>query len=156
VKTTNYSIRLDPEIKIKAEKTFSEYSLNLSEAINLVFRFVFRFVFCYFTYQYFTYQYSTYQYFTCQYFTYRYFTYSWKIDNFVLYWQKRFFFITSYVEVVVSNWRYTERASIVVCRRVLKDACVGEVVCGIYCALLAISCGFGFGDIWISQDRFAC
>ena len=35
MKTTNYSIRLDPEIKTKAEKTFSEFGLNLSEAINV-------------------------------------------------------------------------------------------------------------------------
>jgi len=35
MKTTNYSIRLDPDIKAKAEKTFSEFGLNLSEAINV-------------------------------------------------------------------------------------------------------------------------
>ena len=35
MKTTNYSIRLDPDIKNKAEKTFSEFGLNLSEAINV-------------------------------------------------------------------------------------------------------------------------
>ena len=35
MKTTNYSIRLDPEIKTKAEKTFAEFGLNLSEAINV-------------------------------------------------------------------------------------------------------------------------
>jgi len=35
MKTTNYNIRLDPEIKIKAEKTFAVYGLNLSEAINV-------------------------------------------------------------------------------------------------------------------------
>lgn len=35
MKTTNYNIRLDPTIKIKAEKTFAEFGLNLSEAINV-------------------------------------------------------------------------------------------------------------------------
>jgi len=35
MKTVNYSIRLDPDIKLKAEKTFSEFGLNLSEAINI-------------------------------------------------------------------------------------------------------------------------
>ena len=35
MKTANYNIRLDPEIKAKAEKTFSEFGLNLSEAINV-------------------------------------------------------------------------------------------------------------------------
>ena len=35
MKTTNYSIRLDPDIKAKAEKTYSEFGLNLSEAINV-------------------------------------------------------------------------------------------------------------------------
>jgi len=35
MKTTSYSIRLDPEIKAKAESTFSEFGLNLSEAINV-------------------------------------------------------------------------------------------------------------------------
>jgi len=35
MKTTNYSIRLDPEIKATAEKTFAIFGLNLSEAINV-------------------------------------------------------------------------------------------------------------------------
>jgi len=35
VKTTNYNIRLDPIIKLKAEDTFSAFGLNLSEAINV-------------------------------------------------------------------------------------------------------------------------
>jgi len=35
MKTTNYNIRLDPVIKAKAEKTFAEFGLNLSEAINV-------------------------------------------------------------------------------------------------------------------------
>jgi DNA-damage-inducible protein J len=35
MKTTNYSIRLDPDIKAKAEKTYAELGLNLSEAINV-------------------------------------------------------------------------------------------------------------------------
>ena len=35
MKTANYNIRLDPEIKAKAEETFSEFGLNLSEAINV-------------------------------------------------------------------------------------------------------------------------
>ena len=35
MKTANYNIRLDPEIKIKAEKTFAVFGLNLSEAINV-------------------------------------------------------------------------------------------------------------------------
>jgi len=35
MKTTNYSIRLDPDIKAKAEATFSEFGLNLSDAINV-------------------------------------------------------------------------------------------------------------------------
>ena len=35
IKTTNYNIRIDPDIKAKAEKTFSEFGLNLSEAINV-------------------------------------------------------------------------------------------------------------------------
>jgi len=35
MKTTNYNIRLDPDIKIKAEETFAEFGLNLSEAINV-------------------------------------------------------------------------------------------------------------------------
>ncbi|MCL2674262.1 MAG: type II toxin-antitoxin system RelB/DinJ family antitoxin [Defluviitaleaceae bacterium] len=35
MKTANYNIRLDPEVKAKAEETFSEFGLNLSEAINV-------------------------------------------------------------------------------------------------------------------------
>ena len=35
MKTTNYNIRLDPVIKMKAEETFAEFGLNLSEAINV-------------------------------------------------------------------------------------------------------------------------
>ena len=35
MKTANYNIRLDPEIKAKAEKTFAVFGLNLSEAINV-------------------------------------------------------------------------------------------------------------------------
>jgi DNA-damage-inducible protein J len=35
MKTANYNIRLDPVIKSKAEKTFAEFGLNLSEAINV-------------------------------------------------------------------------------------------------------------------------
>ena len=35
MKTTNYNIRLDPVIKSKAEETFAEFGLNLSEAINV-------------------------------------------------------------------------------------------------------------------------
>ena len=35
MKSTNYSIRLDPDIKAKAEKTFAEFGLNLSEAITV-------------------------------------------------------------------------------------------------------------------------
>jgi DNA-damage-inducible protein J len=35
MKTANYNIRLDPVIKTKAEKTFAEFGLNLSEAINV-------------------------------------------------------------------------------------------------------------------------
>jgi DNA-damage-inducible protein J len=35
MKTTNYNIRLDPIIKSKAEDTFAEFGLNLSEAINV-------------------------------------------------------------------------------------------------------------------------
>jgi len=35
MKTTNYNIRLNPVIKDKAEKTFAEFGLNLSEAINV-------------------------------------------------------------------------------------------------------------------------
>lgn len=35
MKTSNYNIRLDPVIKLKAEETFAEFGLNLSEAINV-------------------------------------------------------------------------------------------------------------------------
>jgi DNA-damage-inducible protein J len=35
MKTANYNIRLDPVIKTKAEETFAEFGLNLSEAINV-------------------------------------------------------------------------------------------------------------------------
>ena len=35
MKTANYNIRLDPTIKAKAEETFAEFGLNLSEAINV-------------------------------------------------------------------------------------------------------------------------
>ena len=35
MKTTNYNIRLNPMIKTKAEETFAEFGLNLSEAINV-------------------------------------------------------------------------------------------------------------------------
>jgi len=35
MKTANYNIRLDPVIKTKAEETFGEFGLNLSEAINV-------------------------------------------------------------------------------------------------------------------------
>jgi DNA-damage-inducible protein J len=35
MKTANYNIRLDPVIKSKAEETFAEFGLNLSEAINV-------------------------------------------------------------------------------------------------------------------------
>lgn len=35
MKTANYNIRLDPAIKAKAEETYAEFGLNLSEAINV-------------------------------------------------------------------------------------------------------------------------
>jgi len=35
MKTSNYNIRLDPAIKTQAEKTYAEFGLNLSEAINV-------------------------------------------------------------------------------------------------------------------------
>lgn len=35
MKTSNYNIRLDPNIKAQAEATFAEFGLNLSEAINV-------------------------------------------------------------------------------------------------------------------------
>jgi len=35
MKTANYNIRLDPIVKAKAEETYAEFGLNLSEAINV-------------------------------------------------------------------------------------------------------------------------
>ena len=35
MKTTNYNIRLDPDVKAQAEKTFAVFGLNLSEGINV-------------------------------------------------------------------------------------------------------------------------
>jgi len=35
MKSTNYNIRLNPDVKSQAEKTFAEFGLNLSEAINV-------------------------------------------------------------------------------------------------------------------------
>ena len=35
MKSANYNIRLDPIIKAKAEETYAEFGLNLSEAINV-------------------------------------------------------------------------------------------------------------------------
>jgi len=35
MKTTNYNVRLNPEIKMKAEETFALFGMNLSEAINI-------------------------------------------------------------------------------------------------------------------------
>ncbi|MDR1100859.1 MAG: type II toxin-antitoxin system RelB/DinJ family antitoxin [Clostridiales bacterium] len=35
MKTTNYNVRINPEIKAKAEETFAAFGLNLSEAINI-------------------------------------------------------------------------------------------------------------------------
>jgi DNA-damage-inducible protein J len=35
MKTANYNIRLDPTVKTKAEETFAEFGLNLSETINV-------------------------------------------------------------------------------------------------------------------------
>ena len=35
MKTTNYSLRLDPAVKANAEETFRDLGLNLSEAINV-------------------------------------------------------------------------------------------------------------------------
>ncbi|MDR3270541.1 MAG: type II toxin-antitoxin system RelB/DinJ family antitoxin [Peptococcaceae bacterium] len=35
MKTTNYNIRVNPEIKKQAEQTFAAFGLNLSEAINI-------------------------------------------------------------------------------------------------------------------------
>ena len=35
METTNYHISLDPEIKTEAEKTFAEFGLKLSDAINV-------------------------------------------------------------------------------------------------------------------------
>jgi DNA-damage-inducible protein J len=35
MKTAHYNIRLDPAVKAKAEETYAEFGLNLSEAINV-------------------------------------------------------------------------------------------------------------------------
>ena len=35
MKTANYNIRINPEIKQKAEKTFAAFGMNLSEAISI-------------------------------------------------------------------------------------------------------------------------
>ena len=35
MKTANYNIRLAPDVKAKAEETYAEFGLNLSEAINV-------------------------------------------------------------------------------------------------------------------------
>jgi len=35
METTNYTMQLDPEIKAKAESTFSQFGLKLSDAINV-------------------------------------------------------------------------------------------------------------------------
>ena len=35
MKSANYNIRLDPIVKTKAEETYAEFGLNLSEAINV-------------------------------------------------------------------------------------------------------------------------
>ena len=35
MKTANYNIRLNPDVKAKAEDTFAALGLNLSEAINI-------------------------------------------------------------------------------------------------------------------------
>jgi len=35
LKSSNYNIRLNPAIKAKAEETFAQFGLNLSEAINV-------------------------------------------------------------------------------------------------------------------------
>jgi len=35
MKSANYNIRLDPDVKARAEETFAVYGLNLSEAINV-------------------------------------------------------------------------------------------------------------------------
>ena len=35
MKTANYNVRLNPEIKAKAENTFAMLGINLSEAINI-------------------------------------------------------------------------------------------------------------------------
>jgi len=35
MKTANYNIRLDPDVKAKAEETYAQFGLNLSEAINV-------------------------------------------------------------------------------------------------------------------------
>ena len=35
MKTTNYNVRLNPEIKAKAEEVFAVFGMNLSDAINI-------------------------------------------------------------------------------------------------------------------------
>jgi addiction module RelB/DinJ family antitoxin len=35
MKTTNYNVRINPEVKAQAETTFAAFGLNLSEAINI-------------------------------------------------------------------------------------------------------------------------
>ena len=35
MKTANYNVRLDPVVKVNAEKTFAAFGLNLSEAITI-------------------------------------------------------------------------------------------------------------------------
>jgi len=35
MKNVNYNVRLNPEIKEKAEKTFAMFGMNLSDAINI-------------------------------------------------------------------------------------------------------------------------
>ena len=35
MKTTNYNVRLNPEIKAKSEELFSLFGMNLSDAINI-------------------------------------------------------------------------------------------------------------------------
>ena len=35
MKTTNYNVRLNPDVKAKAEETFALFGMNLSEAINI-------------------------------------------------------------------------------------------------------------------------
>ena len=38
METVNYNIRLDPDIKMQAEETFSAFGLDLSDAINVFLR----------------------------------------------------------------------------------------------------------------------